>query len=118
MLHRLARNKLPQLTSVKSSFTPALTNMRASQRLNILGGSIPARFKSSSLELTGLQMHNKMFVTKSVLDKQVEIMKDENIPKQLKLSDEYVYRHMGNSDISSQKILDTLGVKTIDELME
>ena len=45
-------------------------------------------------------------------------MKDDNIPKALKASDEYVYRHMGNSLGSTEKILATLGVKSVDELMD
>ena len=64
-------------------------------------------------------MNNKMFITQSVLEKQVEIMKDQNIPKQLKASDEYVYRHMGNSKGNTEKtILDFLGVATVEELMD
>mmetsp|Transcript_5566 Transcript_5566/g.9553 ORF Transcript_5566/g.9553 Transcript_5566/m.9553 type:complete len:108 (+) Transcript_5566:20-343(+) len=53
---------------------------------------------TSSMEMTGLQMNNKMFITKQVLDQQVSIIKNKNIPSQLKQSDEYVYRHMGNSN--------------------
>ena len=46
-------------------------------------------------------------------------MKDSNIPKQLKASDEYVYRHMGNSKGRTEKIiLETLGVESVEELME
>lgn len=63
-------------------------------------------------------MNNKMFITKTVLEKQVAIMKDERIPKSLKASDEYVYRHMGNSAYSTDKMLEFLGCKTIEELME
>ena len=39
------------------------------------------------------------------------------IPKELKNSDDYTYRHMGNSDISTQKILTYLGYDSIDGLM-
>jgi glycine cleavage system pyridoxal-binding protein P len=54
----------------------------------------------------------------SVLDKQVEIMKNPNISTELKMSDDYVYRHIGNSDIATQVALDFLGVKTTNELMD
>lgn len=40
-------------------------------------------------------------MTKSILDKQVDIQKNEKIPKELKNSDDYTYRHMGNSDQST-----------------
>jgi len=63
-------------------------------------------------------MNNKTFITKSVLEKQAEIMKDDEIPSQLKNSDDYVYRHMGNSDISTQKMLDYLKCKDINQLMD
>jgi hypothetical protein len=52
----------------------------------------------SAMEMTSLQLNNKLFVTKSILDKQVDIQKNPNIPKELKNSDDYTYRHMGNSD--------------------
>lgn len=50
------------------------------------------------MEMSSLQLNDKLFVTKSILDKQVDIQKNENIPKELKSSDDYSYRHMGNSD--------------------
>jgi len=71
----------------------------------------------SVLEMTGLQMSNKAFITKSVLEKRAEIMKNEEIPSKLKNSDDYVYRHMGNSEIATQNMLDFLGCKDIDQLM-
>ena len=45
-------------------------------------------------------------------------MKNEDVPKQLKNSDEYVYRHMGNSDMSSKKMLSFLEVENIEQLMD
>lgn len=44
-------------------------------------------------------------------------MENENISNRLKTSDEYVYRHIGNSDSSTQRALETIGVNSIDELM-
>ena len=62
-------------------------------------------------------MNNKMFISRAVLEKQVDIMKNEDIPKKLKLSDDFVYRHIGNSDHSTGRALQFLGVNTMEELM-
>ena len=64
-----------------------------------------------------MQMNNKMFISRAVLEKQVDIMKNEDIPKKLKLSDDFVYRHIGNSDHSTGRALQFLGVNTMEELM-
>lgn len=86
---------------------------------SIMNGHSTMRNKSgSAMDMTALQMNNKMFVSKSILDKQIEIMKSSDVPTQLKLSDEYVYRHMGNSDKSTNKMLEYLEVDSIDQLME
>jgi glycine cleavage system pyridoxal-binding protein P len=51
------------------------------------------------------------------LDKQIEILENENIPASLKQSDPYIYRHIGNSEISTYKMLETIGCKDLDELI-
>lgn len=62
-------------------------------------------------------MNNKMFISRAVLEKQVDIMKNEDIPKKLKLSDDFVYRHIGNSDHSTQRALQSLGLNSMEELI-
>lgn len=47
----------------------------------------------------------------------MDIQKNPNIPKELKNSDDYTYRHMGNSDIGTEKMLSFLGYDSIDGLM-
>jgi len=42
---------------------------------------------------------------------------DPKISPRLKTSDEYNYRHIGNSDISNQRALEVLGYESIDALM-
>lgn len=79
----------------------------------LLNGNSTIR-SQGSMEMTGLQMNNKMFISKAILDKQIEIMKSDEVPKQLKNSDEYVYRHMGNSDMSTKKMLTFLECDSID----
>ena len=73
---------------------------------------------SNPLDISGLQMNNNMFVTKQVLDKQVEIMRNEKIPNDLKQSDAYVYRHLGNSEHSTRKMLDFMKYDTIDNFIK
>lgn len=51
------------------------------------------------------------------MDKQVDIQKNPDIPKELKNSDDYSYRHMGNSDPGTEKMLAFLGYDSIDSLM-
>ena len=41
-------------------------------------------------------------------------MKNPNIPDVLKSSDNYVYRHMGNSYHSTRRMLDQLGYDNVD----
>lgn len=70
MFIRLAKKQVNQSLSA---------NQRFAQALNRPSGSImslPIRC-SSARELTGLQMNNKMFITNTVLEKQVAIMKDQ-----------------------------------------
>jgi len=45
-------------------------------------------------------------------------MNNMAIPKKLKLTDEYIYRHIGNSDISTNTMLEYLNVSSIEELMD
>ena len=66
------------------------------------------------MEMTALKMNNKMFVAKNLLDWKVEIMKSDMGTKQLKQSDQYVYRHMGNSDHSTKRMLEFLECDSIE----
>ena len=81
---------------------------------NSLENSFTSILKKSVLSL---KFFTKLFVTKSILDKQVDIQKNPDIPKELKNSDDYTYRHMGNSDIGTEKMLAFLGYDSIDSLM-
>lgn len=44
-------------------------------------------------------------------------MKNEKIPEQLKQSDQFVYRHIGNSDNSTRRMLDFLKYKSTDDFI-
>ena len=57
-------------------------------------------------------------MTKEILEEKASIINDDKISSQLKNSDTYTYRHIGNSEISSKKALNFLGVSSIDELMD
>ena len=63
-------------------------------------------------------MNNKMFVSKQVMEQQVEILKNEKIPKELKPSDDYIYRHIGNSEVTKNIALKFLDVESLDHLMD
>ena len=63
-------------------------------------------------------MNNNMFITKQVLDKQVEIMKNDKIPSDLKQSDAYIYRHLGNSEHSTRKMLDFMKYDSIENFIK
>jgi len=67
--------------------------------------------------MEGMRLNNKMYITKNILDKQVEIMKNEDIPKALKPTDMYAYRHLGNSEHSTKKMLDFLGYENMDKFI-
>lgn len=71
-----------------------------------------------SFSVRGNSIKELKRISVSVLDKQVEIMKNPKISTDLKMSDTYAYRHIGNSDIATQVALDFLKVKTTDELMK
>lgn len=68
--------------------------------------------------MSELQMNNRMFITKKVLDKQVEIMKNDKISDNLKQSDTFVYRHMGNSENSTRRMLDFLKFDDMDKFID
>lgn len=98
------------------------SNLRVAQAglTNLFAGS---PFSSSSLvtsaaDLSNLQMNNKMFLSKTVLEKQAAIMKNPKIPAALKQSDEYTYRHVGNSQNSTQVMLGKLGYASIQSFLE
>lgn len=63
-------------------------------------------------------MNNKMFITKKVLDKQVDIMKNDSISDNLKPTDKFVYRHIGNSDRSTRIMLDYLKFDTMEQFID
>ena len=67
------------------------------------------RFKSIS--------HAELKESTAQFNTKVEIMNNDNIPNRLKLSDEYNYRHIGNSQHSQNKALSTIGVESMEELM-
>ena len=71
----------------------------------------------TSSDLGNLQMGSKMFIDKQVLKAQVDILNNDKIPSQLKASDQYIYRHIGNSEHSIKKILEELKVSSVDDLM-
>jgi glycine cleavage system pyridoxal-binding protein P len=63
-------------------------------------------------------MNNKDMIENLKFEKQVEILESKEISSQLKTSDEYVYRHIGNSQVTIDKALKTLGLNNIDELID
>ena len=71
----------------------------------------------SNLMMSELQMNNRMFITQKVLEKQVEIMKNDQIPESLKQSDQFVYRHIGNSEQSTRRMLDFLKYDTLENFI-
>ena len=63
-------------------------------------------------------MNNKADMENHILNKQVEILDCKLISARLKTSDEYVYRHIGNSEVTINKALKAVGANTIDELID
>lgn len=72
----------------------------------------------STKDMSELQMNNRMFITQKVLQKQVDIMKNEKIPENLKQSDQFVYRHIGNSENSTRRMLDFLKYNTVEDFID
>jgi glycine dehydrogenase len=54
----------------------------------------------------------------TILNKQLQYLESHNISSSLKPSDDFYSRHLGNDTKNTKVILDKLGVKSIDELME
>jgi len=50
-------------------------------------------------------MNNRMDITQKVLDKQVDIIENAEIPEKLKQSDQLVYGHLANSESSTEEFL-------------
>lgn len=59
-----------------------------------------------------------MHVSMSILNKQLNYLHSKKIKSDLKPSDDFFYRHLGNDPKNTQVILQRLGVKSIDELMD
>ena len=54
----------------------------------------------------------------TILNKQLQYLESHEISASLKPSDDFYSRHLGNDDKNTKAILDRLGVKSIDELMD
>lgn len=54
----------------------------------------------------------------TILNKQLQYLESHNISSSLKPSDDFYSRHLGNDTKNTQTILNRLGVKDIDELMD
>lgn len=54
----------------------------------------------------------------TILNKQLQYLESHHISSSLKPSDDFYSRHLGNDPKNTQLILNKLGVKSIDELME
>ena len=114
--------KVPKLTlslskqclnrQVKNNLSYELSKINRLSTLSSRG------FAKSTFDMSGIQMKHGMTVTQKVLDQQVEILNNENIPGKLKNTDEYIYRHMGNSAHSTQRALDFIGCESMDQLMD
>ena len=59
-----------------------------------------------------------MHVSKSILNKQLHYLHSTKVNANLKPSDEFFYRHIGNDPKNTAVILKRLGVSSIDELMD
>ena len=67
----------------KFAKTRVSTNAQRIMASSVLNGQSSMR-SAGSMAMSGLQMNNKMFVAKQILDRKVEIMKSDLVPKQLK----------------------------------
>ena len=101
-------SRLLQLSKVSQQITPSY--MRSVTQMNhTLTMTSMMRFGSDIKEL-----HKGTHE----FQREVSIIENQAISPRLKTSDEYIYRHIGNSEISTNKALKTIGVNSIDELME
>lgn len=64
MFARIAKNKVTQCHTVKTRVAQALKGPSG----GIMTGALPVR-GSSAMQLSSLQMNNKMFITQNVLEK-------------------------------------------------
>ena len=115
-LRKLAASfKQPLARNTLEANKPASQGLMSSINQSIRSASdlLPA-----NLQMSSLQMNNKMFVSKSILQQQVDIMQNPKIPEALKSSDNYVYRHMGNSLHSTKRMLDQLGYDNLENFIK
>ena len=59
-----------------------------------------------------------MQISKDILNKQLNYISNEKVSGQLKPSDNFINRHLGNETQTTNQILETIGVKSIEELMQ
>jgi len=73
---------------------------------------------SSNAELSTLNKNTPLNVSRAILNKQLHYLHSNKVSQSLKSSDDFIPRHLGNDSKNTQEILNVLGVKTIDELMD
>lgn len=65
-----------------------------------------------------LRRNSPLNVSRTILNKQLHYLHSNKVAQSLKPSDDFIPRHLGNDSKSTQSILNTLGVKSIEELMD
>ena len=101
-------SKLLQLSRVSQQVTSSYMRPVTQMKFN-LGMTTPMMHFSANYE--DLNKKTREF------QREVSIVDNKKISPRLKTSDEYVYRHIGNSETSISKALSVIGVKNMDELM-
>jgi len=59
-----------------------------------------------------------LYISRHILNKHLNYLDNPKISQQLKPSDNFIERHLGNNTSATIEILDSLGVKSIEELMD
>ena len=65
-----------------------------------------------------MNKHSSLYASKTILNKQLHYLHSNKVAQSLKPSDDFIPRHLGNDPKNVEAILNRLGVKSIDELMD
>jgi glycine dehydrogenase len=80
--------------------------------------SFKAVSKTAFRAQSTLNKVSELSMSKVILNKQLQYLANSKISESLKPSDSFIPRHLGNNDQNTRDILKTIGVGSLEELMD
>lgn len=75
-------------------------------------------YRSIGTQATRAFTASQLKTSTAILNKQLHYLHSQKVPSSLKASDDFIPRHLGNDSKATQAILQRIGVKSIEQLMD